>query len=276
MIETVSKNLVKLKQAFRQSYSGSSHIQEVVPLETSDSFPIDQNILDALHIFATKNPIYYNSYEQKINEIDCIVYEGDINKYWLNSITHGASYQPFSPTWILSAYIITSIAQELNYNEVIDVGSGDGRIAYCGKILGLNSHAIEIDDMLVSLQESIGKLTKTNFNPICADAVKFDYTKLQLQKPIFFIGGLAQMGGDILATSIIENLDLEIKQKTCMVFAGSYSEKYSFGDISDAGWNKLIDTNNLKIIKSVFLPTVWSFDQTVDTSYIFTEFPKHS
>ena len=31
----------------------------------------------------------------------------------------------------------------------------------------------------------------------------------------------------------------------------------------------------LKIIKSVFLPTVWSFDQTVDTSYIFTEFVKH-
>ena len=169
MIEQVSQNLIKLKQKFRQSYSGTSHIQEVVPLTKSNSFPIEQSKLDALHMFATKNPIYYNSYEQKINGVDCMVYEGDINKYWLNSITHGESYQPFSPTWILSAYIITSIAQELNYNEVIDVGSGDGRIAYCGKILGLNSHAIEIDDMLVSLQESIGKLTKTNFNPICAD-----------------------------------------------------------------------------------------------------------
>ena len=84
------------------------------------------------------------------------------------------------------------------------------------------------------------------------------------------------MGGDVLATSIIENLDSKIKQKTCMVFAGSYSEKYSFGDTSEAGWGKLIDKNNLKIIKSVFLPTVWSFDQTVDTSYIFTEFIKHS
>ena len=272
MIEIVSKNLVKLKQAFRQSYSGSSHIQEVVPLETSDSFPIDQNILDALHIFATKNPIYYNSYEQKINEVDCIVYEGDINKYWLNSITHGASYQPFSPTWILSAYIITSIAQELNYSEVIDVGSGDGRIAYCGKILGLDSHAIEVDSMLVNLQESIGDLTNTAFNPICADAVKFEYGNLNLQKPAFFIGGLAQMGGDALATSIITNLNSELKQKTCMVFAGSYSEKYSFTDTSEAGWGKLIGDNKLKIIKSVFLPTVWSFDQTLDTSYIFTEF----
>ena len=272
MINDISKNLVKLKQDFRQSYSGSSHIQEIIPLAKSDFIPIDQNELDMLHTFAAKNPIYYNSYEEKVNGVDCMVYEGDINKYWLNSISHGSSYQPFSPTWITSAYVITSIAKELDYKEVIDVGSGDGRIAYCGKILGLDAHAIEIDDMLVALQESICDLTDTNFNPVCADAVKFDYPSLQLQKPAFFIGGLAQMGGDVLATSIIENLDSELKQKTCIVFAGSYSEKYSFGNTSDAGWGKLIDNNNLKITKSIFLPTVWSFNETVDTSYIFTEF----
>ena len=56
------------------------------------------------------------------------------------------------------------------------------------------------------------------------------------------------------------------------MFAGSYSEKYSLKNTSDGGWGTLIDKNMLKIIKSVFLPTVWSFDQTVDTSYIFTEF----
>ena len=80
------------------------------------------------------------------------------------------------------------------------------------------------------------------------------------------------MGGDTLATSIITNLNSKLKQKTCMVFAGSYSEKYSFTDTSEAGWGKLIGDNKLKIIKSVFLPTVWSFEQTLDTSYIFTEF----
>ena len=272
MIDVISKNLVELKQEFRQSYSGSSHIQEAIPLAKSVSFPIDQNELDKLHTFAAKNPIYYNSYEQKINEIDCMIYEGDINKYWLSSIRHSASSQPFSPTWILSAYIITSIAKEFNYNEVIDVGSGDGRIAYCGKILGLNSHAIEIDDMLVDLQKSVCKSSGTDFNPICADAIKFNYTNLNLHNPAFFIGGLAQMGGDVLASGIIENLDFELKQNTCIVFAGSYSEKYSFGDTSEGGWGKLIGNNNLKIMKSVFLPTVWSFNQTVDTSYIFTKF----
>ena len=129
MIEDIGRNLVQLKQEFRNIYSGTSHIQEVIPLLKSDSFPIDQNELDLLHLFVTKNPIYYNSYQQKINEIECMVYEGDINKYWLNSITHGSSYQPFSPTWVLSAYVITSIAKNLNYKEVLDIGSGDGRIA---------------------------------------------------------------------------------------------------------------------------------------------------
>ena len=203
MIEGIAKNLIELKQEFRRIYSGNSHIQEIVPLTESNSFPISQNELKSLHSFATKNPIYYNSYELKINEIKCIVYEGDINKYWLNSISHGSSYQPFSPTWILSAFLIVSIAKELGYNQILDIGSGDGRIAYCGKILGLDSYAIEIDHMLVDLQKSLCNLTNTDFHPISADAVKFDYNELNLQNPAFFIGGLAQMGGDVLATSII-------------------------------------------------------------------------
>ena len=66
--------------------------------------------------------------------------------------------------------------KELNYNEVVDVGSGDGRIGYCGKFLGLDSHAIEIDDMLVDLEKSICQSSQIDFNPICADAINFDYT----------------------------------------------------------------------------------------------------
>ena len=272
MIEDISKNLVNLKQEFRRTYSGTSHIQEIIPVSKSDDFPIGQNELDALHLFVRNNPIYYNSYEEKINQTACMVYEGDINKFWLNSISHGSSYQPFSPTWMLTAYIITSIAKTLNYREVLDIGSGDGRIAYCAKILGLNAHAIEIDDMLVELQESICETTKVDFNPVCADAVKFDYQNLDLEKPAFFIGGLAQMGGEMLATSILTNLDSELKQKTCMVLTGSYSEKYSLNDRKDGGWSSLIEKNNLKVIQSVVLPTVWSFNETIDTPYTFAEF----
>ena len=272
MIEEISENLVKLKQEFRHTYSGTSHIQEVIPFSKSDNFPIDQNELDALHLFVRNNPIYYNSYEEKINQTECMVYEGDINKFWLNSISHGSSYQPFSPTWMLTAYIITSIAKTLNYKEVLDIGSGDGRIAYCAKNLGLDAHAIEIDDMLVELQESICETTKVNFNPVGADAVKFDYLSLNLEKPAFFIGGLAQMGGEMLATSILTNLDSELKQKTCIVLTGSYSEKYSLSDRKNGGWSSLIEKNNLKVIQTAVLPTVWSFNETVDTPYTFAEF----
>ena len=85
MIDILSTNLVKLKQEFRKVFVGNSQIQEIIPLAKSDLLPIDQNDLDKLHTFVSKNPIYYNSYEQKINKVDCIVYEGDINKYKLSS-----------------------------------------------------------------------------------------------------------------------------------------------------------------------------------------------
>ena len=272
MIETISKNLVNLKQEFRRIYSGTSHIQEILPLSESNIFPIPQNDLDSLHHFLQNNSIYYNTFEEKINDVNCMVYEGDINKYWLNSIGHDSSTQPFSPTWMLTAYIITSIAKILNYNEVLDIGSGDGRIAYCGKILGLNAYGIEIDKMLVDLQNYISKKTVIDFNPICSDAVKFDYDSLKLTEPAFFIGGLPQMGGDVLASNIISNLNNNLKEKTCMVLTGSYSEKYSINDTKDGGWRKLIDDAGLKIIHSNLLPTVWSFDQTTETPYIFTKF----
>ncbi len=76
--------------------------------------------------------------KEKINDILCTIYEGDINQYWLNSIKHGSSCQPFYPTWIMSAYIMASIANHLDYKELVDIGSGDGRIAFCGKNFGIN------------------------------------------------------------------------------------------------------------------------------------------
>ena len=111
-----------------------------------------------------------------------------------------------------------------------------------------------------------------NFNPICSDAIKFDYNVLKLTQPAFFIGGLPQMGGDVLANKIISNLDTSLKEKSCMVLTGSYSEKYSVNDTRDGGWKKLIDESGLKVIQSNSLPTAWSFNQTNETPYIFTKF----
>ena len=203
-----------------------------------------------------------------------MVYEGDINDYWLNSIKHGSSCQPFYPTWIMSAYVMSLVAKKLGYLELVDIGSGDGRIAYCGKILDFNSHSIEIDDVLVNLQNTICSQTNQNFNPKCEDALEFEYSKLNLKKPVFFIGGLAQMGGDILATSIIKKINSisNLKMSTGIVFAGSDTKRQLSGNLSNGGWSSLIEENQLDVLDTVSLPTVWTFDQNVETPYIFTKF----
>jgi|TARA_B100001105_G_C22363256_1_gene431345 hypothetical protein len=274
MLDEFIQNLIKIKQDFAKNYSGSAHIQEVIPSQVSKEFSMDENHLKQLHEFAEKNPIYLNSFEQNILGIPCIVYEGDINDYWLNSIKHGSSCQPFYPTWIMSAYVMTSIAKKLGFLELVDIGSGDGRIAFCGKILEFTSHSIEIDDVLVELQNTIGNKTNQNFNPKCEDALEFDYSKLNLQRPVFFIGGLPQMGGDILATSIIQKINsiVNLKTNTGLVFAGTNTKRQLSGNLSDGGWSALIEEHRLDVIDTVSLPTVWTFDQLVETPYIFTKF----
>jgi len=274
MLSEVIKNLVKVKQDFAKNYVGHAHIQEVIPVHTSKQFPIDEEHLEIMHTFAKKNPIYFNSYEQKILDISCVVYEGDINDYWLNSIKHGTSCQPFYPTWIMSAYVLVSVAKKLGYTELVDIGSGDGRIAFCGKFLELDSFSVEIDDVLVELQKTIVKDTNQNFNPICGDALEIDYSEFKLKQPVFFIGGLPQMGGDILATSIIEKINSNtiLKKNTSLVFAGTHAKRELSGNISNGGWSSLIEKHDLKVLDTISLPTIWTFDQSIETPYIYTKF----
>jgi len=273
MIDEIAKKIAELKQEFAKTYSGNSHIQELIPISSSIEFPIDSNHLKHLHNFILKNPIYHNSYEQNFGGILTRVYEGDINEYWLNSIKHGSSCQPFYPTWIFSAYATTLLAKNFNFKELVDVGSGDGRIAYCAKFLGLHTISIEIDDALIELQKTISSSTNVNFNPVCADALELDYSSLKLTHPVFFIGGLPQMGGDILASSIIEKISLDkIKDKAGIVFAGTQSKKQLSSNLAHGGWSSLIDKHGLIVTKTISLPTIWTFDQLVDTPYIYTEF----
>ncbi len=274
MFDELIKNLIKIKRIFSQNYSGNAHIQEIIPTSISTQFNMNENHLNQLHSFLTKNPIYYNSYEQDIEGVNCTVYEGDINEYWLNSIKHGSSCQPFYPTWMLSAYVISMISKQLGFESMVDIGSGDGRIAFSGKILGLDTHSIEIDDTLVNLQQTIVENTKQNFNPICMDALELDYSKLKLSNPVFVIGGLAQMGGDILATNLLEKMkSLKFFKKNLgMVFAGTDSKRQLSSNSNHGGWEKIILKNNLNVLESVSLPTVWTFDQLTETPYIFTKF----
>jgi len=78
MLYDLVKNLVLIKQDFAKNYAGSAHIQEVIPSYVSEQFQLDADHLQMLHDFAQKNPIYFNSFEQKIAGIPCIVYEGEL------------------------------------------------------------------------------------------------------------------------------------------------------------------------------------------------------
>ena len=271
MIKDIAKNLVELKKEFVKIYDGKSQTKEIIPKHSSELFPIEQSHLELLHQFAIENPIYYDSFEKQINSVDCIVYEGDINKYWLNSIQHSSSKAPFSPTWIMSGYVCSLFAKELGYSEVIDIGSGDGRIAFCAKVLGMESYSIELDYMLVDLQNVLKSML--NFHPICSNATSFDYGSLNLPQPIFFIGGLAQMGGISLASGVLDKVNSisNLKQNTGWAFAGTLSQKYARDPKNKAGWGTLIENYGLKSIQSISLPTAWTFHESDETPYIFTK-----
>ncbi|RNJ78019.1 MAG: hypothetical protein EB830_00900 [Nitrosopumilus sp. H13] len=265
MLEEIAKNLSGLKAAFAKEYAGSAHIQEIIPASPVHGFP-DPAHLGMLHEFAEKNPLYSGSFEQDVAGVCCVVYEGDIGQYWLDSTKHGSSCQPFYPTWITSAYALACMAKRLGYCELVDVGSGDGRIAYCGAVAGLVPYSIEIDGALAGLQKEISESTGIRINPRCCDALEADYLQMNLERPVFVIGGLAQMGGDILASGIIEKT--QKMSGAGVVLAGTYSKRSLSGSTEYGGWGEIIKRYGLEVTNTVTLPTVWTFDQETDTPYI--------
>ena len=270
MNQALADAITTLKNEFMKMNKDNSHICEIIPA-LAKSLSIAEHDLQMLHRFADCNSIYTNSYEMNILDTTCKVYQGDVNNYWLDSIKHDTSYAPFYPIWILSAYALALESKNLGAEQIIDIGSGDGRIAYCAKIVGLKSYAIEIDENLVKLENEILINTKVDFKPIIADATQFDYTLLELSHPIFFISGLPEVG-EMLANSVIPRIRAiqSLKENPIFVFTGSHMIRKESRDKSMWGWGKLLDNYNLEVIKTVTLPTYWTLDQPIDTPFIFT------
>ena len=270
MNEAFAKDIVMLKAEFMKRNESISHIYEIIPT-LPESLSIDKHELEMLHKFAQNNSIYSGSYEMKILDKVCMVYHGDVNSYWLDSIKHDTSYAPFYPVWILSAYALALQSKSLGAKQIIDIGSGDGRIAYCAKLIGLQSFGIEIDENLVRLENKISSNTGIDFKPIIADATQFDYASLELSQPIFFISGLPEIG-EMLANSVISRIksipDLEISP--VFVFTGSHAMRKNSRDKSKWGWGQVIDHFKLDVVKTITLPTYWTLDQPIDTPFIFT------
>ena len=270
MNETLVEAIVTLKTEFMKRNEGGSHIQEIMPT-LPESLSIDEHELEMLHKFAESNSIYSDSYEMNILDTVCKVYQGDVNNYWLDSIKHDTSYAPFYPIWILSAYALVLESKNLGVKQIIDIGSGDGRIAYCAKVVGLESYGIEIDENLVSLENKISSDTGVDFQPMIADATQFDYASLELSQPIFFISGLPEVG-EMLANNVIPRITSmqNLKTNPVFVFTGSHIMRKDSRDKSKWGWGKVMERYNLEVIKTVTLPTYWTVDQPVDTPFIFT------
>jgi hypothetical protein len=269
-MEELAKAVAELKAGFVHTYRGSSHFYEVIPVEPSRLLPVDGTALALLHRFAENNPIYFRSYDTEVFGIRCRVYEGDVSKYWLGSIKHDTSYQPFYPTWILSAYALAAASKGLSYSQLVDIGSGDGRIAYCAAVAGMQSYGIEIDGDLVALQERISSQTGVHYNVKKADATRFDYSVLNLTKPVFFISGLPEMG-EMLANSVIEKvLSMPGMQSAGFVFMGSHVPRKYARDLSKWGWGSVIEHFSLEVLGAITLPTQWTADQPADTPYVFT------
>jgi hypothetical protein len=268
---SISQAVTGLKNEFMHNYKGQSLLPEVVPMSRSKQFPIDDKMLQSLHKFAAANPIYVRSHDIQVSGIMCRVYEGDINSYWLSSKKHDTSYQPFYPTWMLSAFALTHGARSLGFEQLVDVGSGDGRIAYCGSLIGMESYGIEIDRDLVQLQNSISSATGVRYGAIRADATRFDYGTLKLSRPMFFISGLPEMG-EMLANSVIRqvmSIDA-LKSKAGFNFMGSHVMKAHTRDKTGWGWGSVIASYGLELAGTVTLPTLWTTDQMIDTAYVYT------
>jgi len=94
---------------------------------------------------------------------------------------------------------------------------------------------------------------------------------LNLKKPLFFIGGLAQMGGLELAAGVLQKIksNSSLWGKAGWSFAGTLSKKYPADPKNHAGWGSFIDTNAMQLIQTISLPTVWSFHESDETQYVF-------
>jgi hypothetical protein len=269
MFEKFLNNFLEAKRDYIQNFKPTNIIAEILPNEVSDLFPIDKQILLKLHQFISHNPIYFKNTNISINNRNFISYEGDVNEFYLSSKKYDTNYQPFYPTWMLSAFLLSLKSKELGFTELIDIGAGDGRIPYCGSLLNLRSIGIELDTSLTELQIDICKKTEIKYEIINDDASSFNFAKLDLAKPIFFVSGLPEMG-EMFVDNVIQITIQNKFESFGIVFLGSTFRRKFARDVSYYGWGDIIKKNNLKIIEEINLPTHWTNDNNTETKYLIT------
>ena len=266
------QELLKLKNEYLEKIHSYNHIREFLP-DTSNHDLFDKSHLEKLHTFFKLNKIYYKQESLVLGNIPCISYEGDINQFWLSSKKYDTNYQPFLPTWVLSALVMVLVAKDLGFENIIDVGSGDGRLLYCGSIIGLNSIGVEIDKDLCDLQTKISDNSNVKFRVINGDSNSIDYSQLALENTMLFVSALPE-SGEMISYEITNQFKkyMDKLQNVGITLMGSHTYRKYSRDKSMWGWGKFIDDCELKLVECLSLPTSWTLDEKKETPYLFTLF----
>lgn len=266
----LAQNLIKLKNEYLDKVHSYNHIREFIPDPYHQSL-FDKSHLKKLQTFFKFNKIYYKEQSITLANIPCISYEGDINQFWLSSKKYDTNYQPFLPTWGLSALVMALVAKDLGFENIIDIGSGDGRLLFCGSILGLNSVGVEIDKDLCDLQNEISFFSNVKFQVINGDSNSIDYSQLELENTMIFISALPE-SGEMISYGITNQFEKyrDKLHNVGITLMGSHTYRRYSRDRSKWGWGKFIDDCGLKIIECLSLPSSWTLDEKKETPYLFT------
>jgi hypothetical protein len=266
------KELLTLKNEYLEKIHSYNHIREFLPEPRFQSL-IDKPDLEKLHTFFRLNKIYYKQESVALGNIPCVSYEGDVNQFWLSSKKYDTNYQPFLPTWGLSALIMVQVAKDLGFENIIDIGSGDGRLLFCGSVIGLNSVGVEIDKDLCDLQKMISNYSNVKFQVINGDSNSIDYSQFALDNTIIFVSALPE-SGEMISYGIINQFKkyVENLHNVGITLMGSHTYRKYSRDKSVWGWGKFIADNDLRLVECLSLPTSWTLDERKETPYLFTLF----
>ena len=264
------KNLVDLKNEYLEEFHSYNPIREFVPVPNKQNM-IDKSHLEKLHTFFKHNSIYYKEQAITLADIPCTSYEGDVNQFWLSSKKYDTNYQPFLPTWGLSALVMCLAVKNLGFQNILDMGSGDGRLLYCGSILGLDSTGVEIDKDLCELQNKISTCSKVKYNVIQGDSNSIDYSQFNLENTMIFISALPELG-EMIAYGVLNQLKMYRGKlhNVGITLMGSHTYRKYSRDKSMYGWGKFIADFELKVLARLSLPSSWTLDEKKETPYMFT------
>ena len=264
------KNLVNLKNEYLEEFHSYNPIREFVPVPNKQNM-IDKSHLEKLHTFFKQNSIYYKEQAITLADIPCTSYEGDVNQFWLSSKKYDTNYQPFLPTWGLSALVMCLVVKNLGFQSILDMGSGDGRLLYCGSILGLDSAGVEIDKDLCELQNEISTSSNVKYNVIHGDSNSINYSQFNLENTMIFISALPELG-EMIAYGVLNQLKMYRGKlhNVGITLMGSHTYRKYSRDKSMYGWGKFIADFELKVLASLSLPSSWTLDEKKETPYMFT------